>query len=214
MMWRTGQRPSRISKSDFSRALRSLNGACERLAILRYRRARERGGLRVQRTRQAPHRGSVRHLCTLVAFPPLLFFRLRKNRHRFLELEQVPLEGGAGRPGPLEAQLEVRDDAVVVRFQGEVDIFTAPLFRRHLLAAIGVADRPHIIADVRDVTYLDASGLRVLDECYTACQQNGRHFVVVVPRNVRRLIELVGMDKNLGLADTEERALRLLQGDT
>jgi anti-sigma B factor antagonist len=52
-------------------------------------------------------------------------------------------------------------DCAVLRVAGEVDVFTAPALRESILdlAAKGVV---HVIADLRDVAFLDSTGLGVL----------------------------------------------------
>lgn len=212
MAWLSSRRAYHLTLADFSRALRGLHGASRELALLRYHARQGRYQLRRRSTFRAFGRTSVRKLCTILACPPLLFLHFRAHRHRIEWLAQVPIEGCAPRPGPLENQLDDLGPAIVVRSRGEVDLFTEPLFRKDLLGAVRSVRRP-VILDLRNVTYLDGSGLRVLDECWAVCRQNRQPLVLIVGRNVRRLIEVVGLDKSLTLADTEARAMELLRSE-
>lgn len=208
MAWLSSQRAVRLTRADFSRALRGLHGASRELALLRYHARQGRHRLR----RRPAFHPSVRQLCRILACPPLLFLRLRPHRHGIEWLAQIPLEGSAPPEGPLENQVDELGPAILVRSRGEVDLFTEPLFRKDLLGAVRGTFRP-VILDLRDVTYLDGSGLRVLDECWAHCRQNRQPLVLIVGRTIRRLIEIVGLDRSLALADSEARALELLRSE-
>ena len=209
MAWLNNRRAYHLTWADFSRALRGLHGASRELALLRYHARQGRYQLRRRPTFRAFGRTTVRELCTILACPPLLFLRIRR-RYGIEWLAQVPLEGCAPLPGPLENQVGELGPAILVRSRGEVDLFTEPLFRKDLLGAVRKVRRP-VVLDLRDVTYMDGSGLRVLDECWAICRQNRQPLVVIVARTVRRLIEIVGLDKSLALADSEAHAMHLLK---
>lgn len=213
MAWRSTRRAYRLTRADFSRALRGLHGASRELALLRYHARQGRHRLRRRSALHAFGAASVREWCTILACPPLLFLRFRTHRRRIEWLAQIPLEGCAPRPEPLENQIEERGPAIAIRSRGEIDLFSEPLFRKDLLGAVRGTRRP-VMLDLREVTYLDGSGLRVLDECRVLSRQNRQPLVVIVGRNVRRIIEIVGLDKSLALADNEERAMELLRSES
>jgi anti-anti-sigma factor len=89
-------------------------------------------------------------------------------------------------PG-VQCWMEPEDDTVLVHLQGEIDVASAPILADTIAAAF--RQRGRAIVDLRDVTYLDASGLRVLKD---AAQIHMGHFAVARPSAlVRRLIEMV-----------------------
>ncbi|WP_406259827.1 STAS domain-containing protein [Actinacidiphila glaucinigra] len=53
------------------------------------------------------------------------------------------------------------DGALVLEVSGEVDVVTAPLLATRL-EALAVGPHPHVVVDLRNVTFMDCSGLSVL----------------------------------------------------
>ncbi len=74
---------------------------------------------------------------------------------------------------------------------GELDIATAPAMRERL--AIHPPAGTELLVDLRGVTFMDCSALRVLLEAQEASRQEGWALrVAVAPGPVQRLIELTG----------------------
>jgi anti-anti-sigma factor len=92
----------------------------------------------------------------------------------------------------------LRDDGDgVLHVAGEIDAATAPELRRRLGAAPVVS-----VLDMRDVTFLDSSGITALlladDE-----RDGAEHLTVRAPSvQVRRVLELTGLVERFGLDDT------------
>lgn len=91
------------------------------------------------------------------------------------------------------------DDTIVLRLQGELDMATAPGLGRTLDTAIGTG--PATIAlDLRELTFVDSTGIRVL---ITACRQAGKagcRFVLRSPcRSVRKALLLTGVDRLMAI---------------
>lgn len=53
------------------------------------------------------------------------------------------------------------DDCAVVRITGEVDVYTAPELRERVVELVGEGF-VHLIADLRDVEFLDSTGIGAL----------------------------------------------------
>ncbi len=81
----------------------------------------------------------------------------------------------------------------VLRAAGELDVQVVPA----LLSAVPglVAGAPSVVLDLTDVTFLDSSGVRLVDRLTRECGQAGAAFRVVAPRGnrARRVLELVGL---------------------
>jgi anti-sigma B factor antagonist len=126
-------------------------------------------------------------------------------------------------PGPAEladgslaiATTAPRRAVLVVRAVGEIDLLTAPAWRRVLttatraLAATRLDDAaPELVADLSPVTFLGASGLDVLVEL---AEQTARHHVrlrvVATGRRVRRPLQLTGLDRHLAVETRLEDAV-------
>ncbi|NMO93236.1 anti-sigma factor antagonist [Actinomycetospora sp. TBRC 11914] len=117
-------------------------------------------------------------------------------------------------PGPAEladGSLAVATTApgpatVVVRAIGEIDLLTAPAWRRALHAAADDLEStpvtpgrvPELVCDLSPVSFLGASGLDVLVEIAEEVQHRSVGLRVVAPgRRVRRPLEITGLDRHL-----------------
>jgi anti-sigma B factor antagonist len=91
--------------------------------------------------------------------------------------------------------------AVRVDATGEIDTFTAPGLAAALAHAVssGVSE---ITVGLRDVTFLDSSGVHVIADTYRRAHAAGIRLRVSAPRRaVRRTLELTGLWPLLGAGD-------------
>ena len=99
-------------------------------------------------------------------------------------------------PSLMETAVVHRDRSVVVAVRGEIDPSSAGLLAGHLAAAI--AEAPRVIVDLRDVTFMDSSGLSVLVDAFHLSGQNSEALVVRSPSEfIARLFTLTGLDQYL-----------------
>jgi len=97
-----------------------------------------------------------------------------------------------------------RPGALVVAPQGEIDVATV----ERVGAACAAHERGTLVLDLREVGFLDSSGLRLVLECQRRADECGHRFVVVRgPASVQRLFELVGLGHRLTLVDEPAEAL-------
>ena len=88
---------------------------------------------------------------------------------------------------------------------GEVDLVTVDTVRANLLDAAREARR--VVLDLRQVTFMDSSGLRLLVEAQQRADQDGFAFAVVRgPASLERLFEVTGLDRRLDLHDDPAQA--------
>ncbi|OIJ68893.1 STAS domain-containing protein [Streptomyces mangrovisoli] len=86
-----------------------------------------------------------------------------------------------------------RGPFTVVEATGEIDLESAQRLAEHLDAATA-AREPDVLVDLRGVTFLDCSGLRVLCRAESrARQRSGRLRVVGDGPRVRRLLRAAGL---------------------
>lgn len=86
--------------------------------------------------------------------------------------------------------LEAPGGALSVYLEGELDIATGPIVREQLARAQAVAPEG-LVVDLRDVTFMDASGLRVLLQAALRAKDMGHGFVLAKARpNVRAVLDL------------------------
>jgi anti-sigma B factor antagonist len=90
---------------------------------------------------------------------------------------------------------------------GELDQGTAPELRTVLTEAMGEADSG-VLVDLSDCGFIDSTGLSLLVEAMRRLTEEDRRFgVCCVDRDVRRLLELTGIDQALNLFETRDEAV-------
>jgi anti-sigma B factor antagonist len=103
--------------------------------------------------------------------------------------------------------VEVRQEPghILVMVAGEMDIATGPQLQERL-AALAASGRPLII-DLDRVTFIDASGLRVLASAASRAAAHGTSLHAVCARHhIRRLFAITGLDRQIPLARTVTEA--------
>jgi anti-sigma B factor antagonist len=79
------------------------------------------------------------------------------------------------------------DDCAVIQVTGEVDVYTAPLFRERVVELIGDGFI-HLIADLRDVVFLDSTGLGALVGSLRRVRTHGGSLMLVTSSH--RILEI------------------------
>lgn len=93
---------------------------------------------------------------------------------------------------------EARDAGTRIRVRGELDIATAPRLEQELRAHGGAAT---VVLDLREVTFLDSSGLRAVIVGSQEAVAAGRRLVVVPGEGqAARVIEMAQVGGHLELA--------------
>ncbi len=107
-------------------------------------------------------------------------------------------------------QAESLDGLQAVSVGGELDQSTAPELRT---ALANVFDEPTggVLVDLSDCAFIDSTGLSLLVETKRHLAEDARPFGVCCPdADVRRLLELTGIDQAVGLFDTRDEAVAAL----
>lgn len=93
-------------------------------------------------------------------------------------------------------ELSIAATETGVVLAGEIDAHTAPELERALND--GLQRMPTLRVDMRDVTFMDSSGLRVLIGVTNTARDPGGDLVIVEPTVViRRLVEISGLQEHL-----------------
>ncbi len=107
-------------------------------------------------------------------------------------------------------RVEVRTEgpASVLRLIGELDLAAAPTLEEELWK---VAAAERLVVDLRELEFIDSTGLSVLVKANRRAQETGRQFGVVRGgAQVQHLLSLTGLTDRLTIADAPEQ---LLSGD-
>lgn len=103
---------------------------------------------------------------------------------------------------------EVKDEsrALVVAFEGEVDLESSRDARKVLLEAVG-AKRP-VLVDLSQVEYIDSSGVASLVEALQNAKKNGQVLALVaVSEAALRVLQLARLDKIFPIHGTVDEGL-------
>jgi anti-sigma B factor antagonist len=120
------------------------------------------------------------------------------------------MDGAQGEDGRLRqppvADVTRQEGAVILRLQGELDLYNAHELRQALVDAAGDApDR--LIVDLEAVEFVDSTALGVLVEG-RARLANRRAFMLAAPAaETRRALEVSGLDRHLAVHDSVDGAL-------
>lgn len=96
-------------------------------------------------------------------------------------------------PTRLECEVNERGEWTMVVLDGEVDMASAPALER-VLAAQVAAGVPRVMVDLRQVTFMDSTGLTALFRASETMRSTGSTLVVVCgPGPVRRVLEVSGV---------------------
>ena len=102
---------------------------------------------------------------------------------------------------------EVVDDVAILTVSGEIDVAAKPTLRTRLDAQLD-AGHSTIVVDLREVTFLDSTGLGVLVGALKRCRDVGGdlRLVVEAPR-ILQLFTITGLDGTFRISPSLEGAL-------
>ena len=105
---------------------------------------------------------------------------------------------------------QLSDAAYVISLAGEVDLYTAPEFKQHLLEQIeqGVLK---ILVDFTDTTFIDSTTLGVLVGGVKRLRPVGGQLALIcADRNIIKIFEITGLDRVFAIYGTRDEAVSKL----
>jgi stage II sporulation protein AA (anti-sigma F factor antagonist) len=112
----------------------------------------------------------------------------------------------------LQMELEHGRRALIVRLTGELDHHTAEEVRKRLDDAIEKGRAAHIVLNLKDLIFMDSSGLGVILGRYKQLVGKGGKMVVCdVNPAVYRLFEMSGLFKIVSIEENERQAISSLE---
>jgi anti-sigma B factor antagonist len=112
---------------------------------------------------------------------------------------------------PFRVDASSRDGLHAVEVHGELDQATAPELRQALANTLGDSTAP-VLVDLSECGFIDSTGLSLLVETKRELADEQRRFGVCCPDDdVRRLLELTGIDEAVGLFGTRDEAVAKLR---
>lgn len=107
-----------------------------------------------------------------------------------------------------EFRVDVRNEhgGAVIAVSGELDLASSPVLEERLERVFGSEANP-VILDLRELEFMDSTGLSVVIRAHqTATQADQRLCVVKGPPQVQRLLTLTGVGERLAVLDSPEEA--------
>jgi anti-sigma B factor antagonist len=90
---------------------------------------------------------------------------------------------------------------------GELDLASSAALEEEL-DRVDVLGVTHVIIDLRELEFMDSTGLSTLVKAHQRAAEAGKEFGLVRgPQQVQRLLSLTGVDERLTFADTPEELL-------
>jgi anti-sigma B factor antagonist len=100
-----------------------------------------------------------------------------------------------------------KGDAAVISVSGELDLASSPALEQEL-ERVANAKTPLVIVDLRELEFMDSTGLSVLVKAQQRAAQNDQRFGLVNGSpQVQRLLSLTGVADRLVLAEAPEDLL-------
>ncbi|MGI8648576.1 MAG: anti-sigma B factor antagonist [Acidimicrobiales bacterium] len=98
-------------------------------------------------------------------------------------------------------------DHTVVSVAGEIDVYTAPQLRVKLVDLVD-AGNCHLVVDMRDVDFLDSTGLGVLVGTLKRVKAaNGRLALVCTQERIVKIFRITGLERVFTIASSVEDAI-------
>jgi anti-sigma B factor antagonist len=110
----------------------------------------------------------------------------------------------------LKVSIDKHNSAVIMKIEGEVDLYSSPEVREPLLRLID-DKTPIIIVNMENVEYIDSSGIATLVESLQKIGEYAGKLKLLNPNeNVRDVFELSNLDKVFEIHDSIEEALQTI----
>jgi anti-sigma B factor antagonist len=96
---------------------------------------------------------------------------------------------------------------VVAVPSGEIDLETSPTFYQAIMD-VCQSSPPKLVIDLREVGYMDSSGVGTLVEAFRMVKGYGGRLVLLAPSDrVRSMFEIAKLDQFFTITDDEQEAL-------
>ena len=106
-------------------------------------------------------------------------------------------------------RVEVRnaDATTVISVSGELDLASSPALEEEL-ERVAQSDAQLVVVDLRNLEFMDSTGLSVLVRAHQRAEENGRRLGLVNgSQQVQRLLTLTGVAERLTLTDVPAELL-------
>lgn len=104
----------------------------------------------------------------------------------------------------IKVDIDKSDDKTVVLVAGEIDAYTAPKLREVLLP-LAEEPKPDLIVNLKDVSYMDSTGLGVFVGLLKIIRKNDGHLnLVELSERLERLFSITGLNDIIDISSKSE----------
>lgn len=106
--------------------------------------------------------------------------------------------------------LEIAGKALIATLRGELDLHTSPKFKKEVTAYFDTHPQlKHLIINVKEMSFIDSSGLGVILGRYRELQtRGGRLYFVQANPQIKRLLKLSGIQKIAEFGNSTKEILK------
>jgi len=109
----------------------------------------------------------------------------------------------------MKHEITEKEGALIVAFEGDIDLQSSPEARGVLLDAVGKGQS--VLVDLSGVGYIDSSGVASLVESFQAARKAGHDLILVaVSDGALRVLQLARLDKVFTIRDTIDDGIAAL----
>ena len=111
-------------------------------------------------------------------------------------------------PPPLcHVEVDAQQGTIHARVIGEIDLSTVAMVERRIDAALDESAATRLVVDLRELAFMDSTGLRLLVSLRRNAEPRGYELVLVrPPADVYRAVEISGLDATLHFVDDPSEA--------
>ncbi|HWA55381.1 MAG TPA: STAS domain-containing protein [Solirubrobacterales bacterium] len=114
-------------------------------------------------------------------------------------------------PAPFKVRSEQAEGVFVVAVEGELDMNTAADLERELEGALDSARTPLLI-DLSRCEFIDSTGIALLVRSWQAHERDGSFALCGVGDQVKRVLDITGLEETIPTHPDREQALARLRG--
>lgn len=108
----------------------------------------------------------------------------------------------------MRVQVRNADNVTIIDCWGEVDLYSSTRLREALMKSIR-SGGPSVLVNLKDVGYIDSSGIATLVEALQLSRQTQTRFGLFALRtNARSVLELSRLDKVFNIFEDEQEAVQ------
>lgn len=108
----------------------------------------------------------------------------------------------------LQISLRQSDKTTILDVSGDIDLATSPQLRKALLRELRELRIPRVVLNLKEVRYIDSSGVASLVEALKASRDVGSRLVLYgLNSAVREVMQLSKLVRIFEITDTEEQAV-------